>query len=106
MKAEVKTWNELFIDIGYKQAAMCNENSFSYINCLISADGIRNLMVSVYNSLITKKLLSKIENLSIEEKNILWIQTKEFAANKLNLNETISLSKSLYAIEYLLNNPI
>lgn len=101
----MKPFSEMILDLGRKQAAMCNDNSVTYINCLITADGIRALMVLVYNSLVSTKRIQKIQNLSIEEKNTLWVQTKEFADNKLNLQETINLSKSLYAIEYLLNNP-
>lgn len=99
---QTKTWNEQWIELGYKQARMCNENSVGYINFLVKADGIRAVMVEVYNALIRTNRIKKIEDIPIDEKNTLWEQTKEFADNNLNLKETIKLSKCLYAIEYLL----
>lgn len=101
--AEVKTWSEMWIELGYKHAAMCNENSVSYINCLVDGVGLRLIMVTVYNALVVTKRIIKIEDIAVEEKNTLWLQTKEFANNTLNLQETIKLSKCLYALEYLLN---
>lgn len=100
--AEMKSWNDMWIELGYKQAKMCNENSPSYINCLVTGAGIRMIMVTVYNVLIATKKVTQIENLPLDEKNLLWGQTKEFADNNLNLQETIKLSKCLYAIEFLL----
>lgn len=97
-----KTWSESFIEIGYKQAALCNENSPAYINCLVNGIGIRMVMVTVYNTLVFKKKIIKIEDLPVDEKNTLWEQTKEFAKGELNLTETIRLSKCLYALEYLI----
>lgn len=99
---KTKTWSESWIEIGYKQVAMCNENSPIYISSLVNCIGMRMVMVTVYNSLVLKKKIEKIEDLPLEEKNILWKQTKEFAKDSLSLIETIRLSKALYALEYLL----
>lgn len=101
-----KTWNELWIEMGYKQAKMCNENSPSYINCLVTGAGMRMVLVTVYNILVATKRVQRIEYLDLEEKNLLWEQTKELANNTLNLQETIKLSRCFYAIEYLLTQPI
>lgn len=101
----MRKWSEMMIEMGYKHAKLCNEDSVTYINCLIEGAGMRLVMVTVYNSLVSTKRIKKIQDLPIEEKNTLWVQTKEFTDNKLNLQETINLSKALYAIEYLLNNP-
>lgn len=90
------------LEIGRKQAAMCNENSVAYINCLVTCEGMRNVMCMVYNVLTYTKAIPKIETIPTEEKNTLWLQTKEFADNRLDLKETIRLSKSLYALEFLL----
>lgn len=100
--AETRTWNEMIIEMGYKHAKMCNENSVVYIGCLVKGAGMRLIMELVYKSLITTKKIKKIEDLPLEEKTALWAQTKEFAANTLSLSETIMLSKSLYALEFLL----
>lgn len=96
------TYSESIIEVGRKQAAMCNENSIAYINCLVTCEGMRSVMVMVYNVLTYTKAILKIENIPLEEKNTLWEQTKEFANNTLDLKETIRLSRCLYAIEYLL----
>jgi hypothetical protein len=92
----------MLFEVAKKQAAMCNDDSVTYINCLITCEGMRGLMTTVYNALINTKRAIKIEDLSLEEKNTLWLQTKEFANNQLNLQETIKLSKCLYSIEYFL----
>ena len=97
------TYSESIIEVGRKQAAMCNENSLAYINCLVTCEGMRSVMVMVYNVLTYTKAIAKIENIPLEEKNTLWEQTKEFANNTLSLPETIRLSKCLYALEYLIN---
>jgi len=97
------TYSDMLLDAGYKQAAMCNNDSVTYINCLVACVGIRQFMLHIYNGLVGSKRIPKIENLPVEEKNSLWEQTKEFANNTLNLPETIKLSKCLYALEYLLN---
>lgn len=99
---KTKGWSDMMIDMGYEHAKMCNENSVGYIQTLVSGTGMRMIMTTVYNSLVAKKKISKIEDLSLEEKNTLWLQTKEFANNTLSLAETIKLSKSLYTLEYLL----
>lgn len=88
--------------MGYKHAKMCNEDSVNYINCLVKGRGMRLIMEMVYKSLLTAKKISRIEDLPLEEKTALWEQTKEFAAGELNLSETIKLSRSLFALEYLL----
>jgi len=93
----------MWIELGYKQARICNEDSVNYINCLVKGRGLRMIMEMVYKSLLTAKRISRIEELPIEEKMTLWEQTKEFANDTLNLPETIKLSKCLYALEYLLN---
>lgn len=92
----------MFIEMGYKHAKMCNEDSVSYINCLVKGAGIRLVMVTIYNALVATKRIKKIEDIPIEEKITLWEQTKEFANNTLSLAETIKLSRCLYALEYLL----
>lgn len=96
------TYSDILIKIGKQQAAMCNNNSVVYINCLVKFSTMRHLMTSIYNALVHTKFVSKIEDLPLEEKTTLWEQTKAFANNTLNLPETIKLSKCLYAIEYLL----
>lgn len=100
--AETRTWTEMWIDIGYKQAKMCNEDSVNYINCLVKGRGMRLIMEMVYKALVTAKKINKIEEIPLEEKIILWEQTKDFAVGELNLSETIKLSKCLFALEYLL----
>lgn len=100
---QTKTWNDSWIELGYKQARICNENSVGYINFLVAGNSTRAVMVEVYNTLVRTKRIQKIEDLPLDEKNTLWEQTKEFSDNNLNLKETINLSKCLYAIEYLLN---
>lgn len=99
---KMKTWTEMVIEMGYKHAKMCNEDSVNYINCLVKGRGMRLVMEMVYKSLITSKKIIRIEDLTVEEKTLLWEQTKEFAAGELNNSETIKLSKCLYAIEFLL----
>lgn len=100
---KTRTSAEIWIEIGYKQAKLCNENSPVYIKCLVEGQGMRLVMTSVYNVLVSTKRINKIETLPIEEKNTLWEQTKEFAKDSLSLTETIRLSKCLYALEFLLN---
>lgn len=96
------TYSERILEIGRKQAAMCNENSVAYINCLVTCEGMRNVMCMVYNVLTYTKSIPKIESIPTEEKHTLWEQTKEFAKDTLSLAETIRLSKALFALEYLI----
>ena len=97
------TYSESIIEVGRKQAAMCNENSVAYINCLVTCEGMRSVMAMVYNVITYTRRAPKIENIPLEEKNFLWMQTKDFAKDSLSLPETIRLSKCLYALEYILN---
>lgn len=96
------TYSDMLINVGKQQAALCNNNSITYINCLVKFGTMRQLMTSVYFTLVHTNQVSKIENLPLEEKTALWAQTKEFAANTLSLSEMIKLSRCLYALEYLL----
>jgi len=100
---ERTTYSDMLLEIGSKQATMCNDDSVTYINCLVTCDGMRQLMATVYACLTYIKRLPKIEDLSLEEKTTLWEETKEFANNRLDLKETIKLSKCLYTIEHFLN---
>lgn len=93
----------MVLDLGYKQATLCNNDSFTYINCLVKNEGMRSTIVMVYNVLVSTKRIPKIENLTFDGKTALWEQTKEFAKDNLNLQETIRLSKCLYALEYLIS---
>jgi len=95
-------YSESILALGRKQATMCNDNSVAYINCLVTCEGMRAIMVMVYNVIIHLKLSPAIENLSLEEKNFLWTSAKDFAKESINLTETIRLSKCLYALDYLL----
>lgn len=103
MKKETKSLNQLFYELGKKQIELLHQDNCAYIECLVVCDSSREVMHTVYKSLISMKLIPKIEALPLQDKNVLWEQAKEFSKDRLDKNKTIVLSKSLYAIEYYLS---
>lgn len=101
MKEETKTpaLNQ-WIELGRKQYAVFENDCENYIKCLVANQSMRTVLNCVYNSLVGRKEMIAIENLSQEGKITLWEATKEFAKGTLNQQQMIDLSKSLYTLEY------
>lgn len=89
--------------LGLGQADLFMRDNIKYIDGLIGCESVRGMMVSLYKILINRGLLTAIEHLTTEHKTDLWEQTKEFANGKLDRDNMISLSRSLYTMEYFLN---
>ena len=93
-----------FIDLGYKQAAVCRENPEAYLNLLVTAPSQRKVLFSVYNALRTAGRLKAVELLAEDERREIWDEAKKLAAGRLPKEKLILLSKILYTLNYLLSD--
>lgn len=91
-----------YIDLGYKQAALCRQNPEAYLNLLVTASSQRSIMFSAYNSLRMRGQLKAIELLPEEARREIWQSAKDLAKGRLPTDKLILLSKCLMALNYLL----
>jgi hypothetical protein len=91
-----------FVELGYKQAALCRENPEVYLNLLVTAQSQRSIMFSAYNSLRMAGKLKAIELLPEEARREIWQSAKDLAKGRLPTDKLILLSKCLMALNYLL----
>lgn len=91
-----------FIDLGYKQAAVCRENPEVYLNLLVTAPSQRTVLFSVYNALRMCGRLKALELLPEDERREIWDEAKRLAAGRLPKDKLVLLSKCLYTLNYLL----
>lgn len=98
----MSTLQQEFIDLGYKQAAVCRENPEAYLNLLVTAPSQRKVLFSVYNALRMSGRLKALELLPEEERREIWNEAKKLAAGRLPKDKLILLSKCLYTLNYLL----
>lgn len=89
-----------WIIFGAKQMDVFDQNNIAFCNCLVFGDGLRKCMIEVYKAIVNHKFATKIEDLSLAEKEVLWLQAKEVAREiLLDKEQMIELSKALYVIE-------
>src|SRR5690242_17227257 len=104
MKTEMRTWPEMWIELGKKQVDVFTANHEAYLECIVTSAGIRNVMMTVYNMLVGSKMLQKLEDQPYNGKLHVWETAKEIAKDRMDKEGVIKLSKVLYTIEYYLNN--
>lgn len=95
---------ELFVELGKKQVDMFSSNHLTYMNCIVTCEGMRNIMMTVYKSLVHSKRLIALEEMPQDHKLQVWETAKEISNGRMDKKGTIQLSKILYTIEYYLNN--
>lgn len=104
MKTEMRTWPEMWIDLGKKQVDRFTEDHETYLECIVKYKGIRDVMMMVYKILLATNKIQKLEDQPYEGKLHVWETAKEIAKDRMNKEGIIKLSKILYTIEYYLNN--
>lgn len=95
---------DLFIELGKKQANLFSESHIPYIECVVTCAGMRNVMLTVYNSAVFRGEIKPLEILPQEDKLSIWETAKEMSKDRLDKNGVIELSKVLHTLEYYLNN--
>ena len=98
----MKTLTQGFVELGYKQAAVCRENPEVYLEALVIFPSQRTVMFQVYNSLRQSGFLKAVELLPESERREIWEEAKKLSRNRLPKEKLIPLSKILYALNYLL----
>lgn len=98
-----RPYSEMLFDLGKLQVELFHENNEAYMSCLVTCDSTREVMHEVYNMLVRKDFIDPVEKLTTDEKQNLWTLTKEYAAGRIDKARMVMLSKSLIALEYLLN---
>lgn len=93
----------LRIKIGSELTAHYHSDPFAYTDFLVKSMPTRWLLFMSYNTLVLKKKLRPIEELSLELKNKLWYMTKEIGFGKLNTTDLIQLATCLYVTDYFLS---
>lgn len=96
----MKSLNSTFIEMGRKQAELFHQNNQVYIDCLVKFDSPRHIMLLAYSVLVGSGKLVPVESLPLEDKNQLWILTKEFAAGRMEKTKSLELAKALYTLEH------
>lgn len=89
--------------LGKRQVEIFLNDNLLYIECLIKFNCSRIILNEAYRYLVCVKAITAIEDLPIDEKEKLWLTTKDFCVGRLDLKRAIELSKALYTIEYFLN---
>jgi hypothetical protein len=103
MKTETATWSQAWIDLGRKQVDVFTQDHETYLECIVKYKGIRDIMMAVYKTLLSIKILQPLEEQPYEGKLHVWETAKEIAKDRMDKEGVIKLSKILYTIEYYLN---
>lgn len=98
--------NEKIIECGRKHAQTFEDDNLRFTEAMLILGGSRKLMKWVYNLLVGRGLLIKLEDLPQEQKEGMWefIQTICVGEHrtKQKMHEMVIV---FYTIEYFLNNP-
>lgn len=77
-------------------------NNQNFINCLVKFWYVRYTLIMAYYGLVSKRLMTKIENLSDEEREKLESMTRYYADGKLTEDDLWDFGKTLLVVEYFL----
>jgi hypothetical protein len=94
-------YNKTLIEIGIKIVKQFEDDNQKVMDFFISLPSLRKLMVSVYYSLVSEKLLLPIQSNTNSEKLKIWQEAKDISNGKLNNDDCIELSKVLYVLKKL-----
>lgn len=99
-----KQINELIINSGRRYAQLFEADNLGFTQSMLILSGSRGLMKWVYSMLVARKLLTKLEDLSNEEKVSMWEFVKEICVDEHRTKEKmLQMVIVFYTIEYFLN---
>lgn len=92
------------MNCGRKYAQLFEEDNLRFTEGLLHLSGSRMLMKWVYQLLVGRQLLVKIEDLSQEEKLSIWEFVKDICVGEHRTKEKMyQMAIVFYVIEYFLN---
>lgn len=91
--------NDPWLAFGVKQLELFEKDPAAFCELLVTASGLRNSMLAVYNAMMRYTQGSPIEALPVEEKERFWAFAKKLANGRLNNQQCIDLAKILYMLE-------
>lgn len=92
----------MWIKLGCLQMDIFEKDSITYFDMLVTSLNQRVIMYMCYFVSVRMKLVVPLEDLPETEKRELWDRAKELAADRLDNEQTIRLSKCLYTIQCFL----
>lgn len=105
----MKSQTTEFIELGRKQAELFNwdragmsTTNQSFINLLMTAYAFRQILVLAYKSLVSYKLITKIEDLPDDQKENLFKSTREFTGQLYGADKAKDMCRCLYTLEFYL----
>lgn len=92
--------NDLWLQFGARQMEVFEKDNIAFVNVLVFGSGLRKSMNEVYRAIVKYKIAPKIEDVSLSEKEKLWLRANAVAEKgSLDKEQLIELSKALYVIE-------
>lgn len=105
----MKLPNTEFVELGRRQTELFNWDrpgivnaNKTFINLLVTCYSFRQIMVMAYKSLVAYKVIVAIENLTEDQKNVLFESTLEFTGRLIGKDKCIDICRALYVLEFYL----
>jgi hypothetical protein len=89
----------MWVRLGKLQLNVFGDNPQAYFELLVTGLTQRVILSMFYFVLVRMRRIIPVEELSESDKADLWESAKEIAADRLDKNKTIELSKCLYIIQ-------
>jgi hypothetical protein len=93
------TWNKGFIQLGEKYVQWYTDGKFE-LEGLAKFHSIRDALCEVYNVLVNKKMIIRIEDMNQESKQEVWNDCKPFIES-LSTVDRIKFCKCYWALSHL-----
>lgn len=94
------TMREIAIFLGNMQVKLFDSNQPEYMDVFCSGEGIRKILCTYYNSLVSENKIDPIEKLEPVYKKELYETAKEIAAGRLDTQGCVQLCKCLHVLSY------
>jgi len=97
-------WLECMKRIGRKETAYFEQDNVEYARQIVWYHSRRGIMVWVYSTLQTRKVITAIEDLEQDVKKDMWAFVIELCTGRqVDKKTKIEIAKTFYVIEYFLN---
>lgn len=96
--------DDIIFDSGRKYAQMFEDDNLKFTEALLFLGGSRRLMKWVYGMLVSRNLITKMEDLPQDQKQSMWEFVKEICVGEHRTQQKMhEMAIVFYVIEYFLN---